>query len=291
MRGGTDVTNPIKVLENPELKRPFMVAGWPGMGGVAIITANYLKQKLDAQELGEIEPYDFFSPAQVSIKDQMIQTPEFPSSKFFFWDKGDEHDVIIFVGDAQPDRGYEFCNRVIDVAEEFHVERLYTCAAFSLSIRHSREPKVWAAATKQELIEYLRGYDLTLLEEGRIGGLNGLLLGVGKARGIEGVCLLGEMPAYAIPIANPKASRAVLKVLTRMLGVEVDLRELSAWAEQIEPTMEELYEALPEQAKEAIDKFEGMLTRMRSEELEANLELFEEMERFLHEWGDKGEKS
>ena len=282
------IETPVKIHKRPELKKPFMVAGWPGMGGVAIITANYLKQKLNAEEFGEIESYGFFSPAQVLIKDHMIQTPEFPSSKFFFWDEGQEHDLIIFIGDVQPDQGYEFCNKVIDVAEEFHVERVYTSATFALFIHHSREPKVWGTATKQELIEYLGSYEVMLMEEGRIAGLNGLLLGVGKERGIEGVCLLGEMPAYATQIANPKASRAVLEVLTRMLDIEVDMRELSAWAEKMEPAIEKLYEALPEQAKDAIDKFEGMLTSMRSEELEADQELFDEIERFLHELGDKG---
>jgi len=284
------MTNPIRLLRRPELKRPFMVAGWPGMGGVAIIAANYLKQKLNASELGEIEPHDFFSPAQVLIKDHIVQRPEFPSSKFFFWDKGDEHDLIIFVGNAQPDRGYEFSGRVVDVAEEFHVERIYTGAAFPLFIHHSREPKVWGTVTKQELIEYLRSYGVMLMEEGSIGGLNGLLLGVGQERGIEGVCLLGEIPVYATQIANPSASRAVLEVLARMLGVEVDMSELSAWAEQMQPAMEKLYEALPEQAKEAIDKFEGIVTSMRSEELEANQDLFDAIDRFLRELGDKGGK-
>lgn len=258
------------------------------MGGVAIITANYLKQKLGAADLGEIEPYHFFSPAQVTIKDHIIQAPEFPSSRFFFWDKGDEHDLIIFIGDAQPDRGVEFSHRVIDVAEEFHVERIYTSAAFPLLIHHASEPKVWGTATDPELIETLRSHEVMLMEEGSIGGLNGLLLGVAKERGIGGLCLLGEMPVYTTQIANPKASRAVLEVLTRMLDVEVDMGELSAWAEQMEPAMEKLYEALPEQAKEAIDKFEGIVTRMQPEELEANQELFDEIERFLHELGDGG---
>jgi len=280
----------VKLYKRPELKRPYLVAGWPGMGGVAIITASYLRQKLNAPAFGEIEPYDFFSPAQVAIKNQMIQRPEFPSSKFFFWDEGDQHDLIIFVGDAQPDRGYRFCNRVMDVAEEFHVERIYTSAAFPLFIHHAAEPKVWGTATTQGLVGYLKDHRVTLMEEGNIAGLNGLLLGVAKERGIQGICLLGEIPVYASQIANPRASGAVLGILTRMLGVGVDTGELSAWAEQVEPAMEQLYEALPEEAKEAIDKFEGIVTSMRPEELEANQELFDEIERFLRDLGDRGER-
>jgi len=282
----------VRLFERPELKRPFLLAGWPGMGGVATITANYLRQKLNAQELGEIEPHEFFSPHEVVIEDYQVCPPEFPSSKFYYWDQGQEHDMIIFIGDAQPDRGYAFCNRVIDVAEEFGVERIFTSAAFALFIPPFRDPEVWATATDQELIEYLRGYEVRLMDRGKIAGLNGLLLGVAKERGIGGICLLGEMPLYVTHIANPKASLAVLNILTRMLGVEVDTGELASWAEQMEPAIEKLYQALPEQAKQAMDEFEAKLKKTQSEEeLEADQELFDEIERFLDEWGDKGEKS
>ena len=78
------------------------------------------------------------------------------------------------------------------------------------------------------------------MTEGSIGGLNGLLLGVARQRGMEGVCLLGEMPIYATRIANPKASQAVLEVLTRMLGIVIDLEDLTDMAEQVEPNAEGL---------------------------------------------------
>ena len=257
---------------------------------MAIIAARYLRRKLGAQGFGHIEPLAFFSPSQVVIKDHLIEMPQLPSNKFYSWSWGQEHDLVLFVGNSQPDPGYVYCNHVIDVAEELQVERIYTCAAFPLFIHHSSEPKVWGTATTPDLIEYLRGFEARPMEDGTIAGLNGLLLGVAKERGMQGVCLLGEMPVYATQIANPKASRAVLEVLTRMLGVQLDLGELSAWADQVEPAMEKLYEALPEEAKKAIGKFEDTVTDMRSEELEANQELFDDIERFLHDLGDKGGK-
>jgi proteasome assembly chaperone (PAC2) family protein len=154
-------------------------------------------------------------------------------------------------------------------------------------------------------VKYLKAYGVMLMGEGTIGGLNGLLLGVARQRGIEGVCLLGEMPIYATRIANPKAAQAVLEVLTKMLGIEMDLEDLTAMAEQMEPNMEQLYGFLSEEAKEAIARFEDLTANLRSplrwdpstslrtssgQALEADQELFDEIERFLREQRDKGEE-
>jgi len=281
--------NPIKFFKKPQLKSPCLIAAWSGMGGVALITANYFRQKLEAEECGEILPSDFFSPTEVRIEDHVIQIPKFPENKFYFWDKGDRHDLLIFVGSDQPQRGWEFAHLILDVAEEFRVRRIYTSAAFPLWMHHSKESHVWGTATTAQLIEYLKAYRVMPMGEGSIGGLNGLLLGVARQRGMEGVCLLGEMPIYATRIANPKASQAVLGVLTKMLGVEIDLEDLTAMAEQVEPNMEQLYGFLSEEAKEAIARFEDLTAGLRSP-FEADQELFDEIERFLREQRDKGEE-
>jgi uncharacterized protein (TIGR00162 family) len=284
-----DMENPIKFSKKPQLKSPCLIAAWSGMGHVALIATKTLRQKLQAEECGEILPYDFFSPAEVLIEDHVIQVPKFPENKFYFWDKGDKHDLLIFVGNEQPQRAWEFAHLILDVAEEFRVRRIFTSAAFPLWMHHSKEPHVWGTATSAQLVKYLKVYGVMPMGEGSIGGLNGLLLGVARQRGMEGVCLLGEMPIYATRIANPKASQAVLEVLTKMLGIEIDLEDLTAMAEQVEPSMEQLYGFLSEEAKEAIARFEDLTANLRSP-LEADQELFDEIERFLREQRDRGEE-
>ncbi|GAI94899.1 unnamed protein product, partial [marine sediment metagenome] len=68
----------------------------------------------------------------------------------------------------------------------------------------------------------------------------GLLLGVAKERNIEGVCLLGEVPMYATRIQNPVAALAVLKVLTKVLGIEIDLAELAGLAVEASERMKQM---------------------------------------------------
>jgi predicted ATP-grasp superfamily ATP-dependent carboligase len=93
---------------------------------------------------------------------------------------------------------------------------------------------VFAANTHAGLLPELRERGAELLDEGEISGLNGSFLAAAAARGLEGVCLLGEFPFYASGIANPKASSAVLACFTGLAGVALHRAELDAVAARIE---------------------------------------------------------
>ena len=73
-----------------------------------------------------------------------------------------------------------------------------------------------------------------------------------KERGMDGICLLGEVPAYATQIANPRASLAVLGILTKMLGITIDLTELDNLAKQVDEEMDRIAKRV---TAEFIDQF------------------------------------
>ena len=222
----------VKLHARPKLRTPNMLAAWPGIGNVATIIANYLKSNLGFKELGAIEASYFFDPIGVLVKDNLVESPNFPQSLFYYYkNEGSGSDIILFIGDDQPSaKGYDLANCVLDTAERFQVQRIYTCAAAMTRIHHSEPPKVWGVATNQTVNQDLQTYHLEQSHNLQIAGLNGLLLGVAKERGMEGICLLGEVPVYASRVPNPMAALAVLKVLTTMLDIKVDLADLAKMA-------------------------------------------------------------
>ncbi len=240
----------VKLYAEPKLNSPNMLAAWPGVGNVAIIVATYLKKKLDFKELGEIEASNFFDPIGVVVKDNVVESPQFPQSKFYYWEnEGEGSDLILFIGEDQPTtKGYELANCVLDLASTFQTKRIYTCAAALTRIHHTEQPSVWGVATSQHMTDDLRRYDLVQRGNLQIAGLNGLLLGVAKERSIEGVCLLGEVPIYATRIQNPMAALAVLKGLSPMLDIEVDLDELAQMAAETKEMMKQV-------ASEAMEEY------------------------------------
>ncbi len=231
----------VKLQKEPKLNSPYLVAAWPGMGNVALKAATYLKEKLRAEEFGEIEPGGFFYPVGASIQGNVIEIPKFPKSKFYYWkDRRYLHDLVIFLGEAQPsvEKEYEFACEILDLVGKFGVERVYTFAAMPSVMEHNKEPKVWGVVTHPLLAKDLRDYGVSLMNEGQISGMNGLLLAVAKEKGLQGICLLGELPYYTIQIENPKSSKAVLEIMCKMLGMEVDTSELDYQAERIEGEIE-----------------------------------------------------
>jgi proteasome assembly chaperone (PAC2) family protein len=244
----------IKLYKRPRPKNCVMIASWPGIGDVSLTAAKYLVEKLNAVEIGEIDPINFFEPMGVTVRDNVVDSPRFPESKFYYSQNGKAgKGLVIFIGEEQPGfKGYELVGCVLDVAQRLKVTRVYSCAAAVTRIHHSEEVKVWGAATTSKLVDELNKHDVILRGNLRIAGLNGLILGTAKERGMEGICLLGEVPAYATQIANPRASLSVLGILTKMLGITLDLTELSRLAEQADEEMDRIAKRV---TAEFIDQF------------------------------------
>ena len=92
--------------------------------------------------------------------------------------------------------------------------------------------------------------------QGNITGLNGLLLGVAKKRGLEAICVMGEVPIYlqGFPFPYPKASKSVLEVLTAALGIRIEMQGIAELAERSEREIDRLYERFPSEIREQLDK-------------------------------------
>lgn len=228
--------------EIPQLNHPWLVAVWPGMGNVALNAGVYLMAKMDMKLLGEIEDGEFFDVDHVEVKGGLIQPGRRPRNRLFLWSDPDRmRDIVVLLGEAQPAVGnYSFCQRTIAYARELGVERVLTFAAMATQMHPHHASRVFGAATDGAGLKELARLELELLEDGHIGGLNGVLLGAAADRGLRGVCLLGEMPHVLTRIPFPKASAAILQVFTAMTGVTLDFSELERQVEMMDRQLSEL---------------------------------------------------
>ena len=115
----------VRLYTEPKLRNPSLIAAWPGMGGVAIIAARYLVERLEAKEFGYVEPYEFFDPGVVSIRGNVVEEPAFPECKFHSWKKRGADSLVILTGDAQPSvNAYRLANQILDAAQKLVELRL-----------------------------------------------------------------------------------------------------------------------------------------------------------------------
>lgn len=234
--------NAVRLYKEPKSRDCDLLASWPGIGNVSLILARYLKDKIGAEEIGIVEPFDFYNPIGVMVKNNIVEAPQFPESKFYYWhNPRSERGLVLFISDEQPSsKGYDLANCVLDISKKLRIKRIYTCAAAITKMHHTEMPKVWGAATHANLINDLKKYDIVLRGDIQIAGLNGLFLGVAKERGMDGICLLGEVPMYTTRIPNPKAALAILGVMVQILDINLDLSELAGLAKQADEEMKKL---------------------------------------------------
>ena len=243
---------PLKLYKRPKLKGARLVVAWGCIGEVGIEGVTYLRDKIGATEFAEIEPYDFFD-VPIQVEEGVIQKLEFPESKFYYWKNRKGDDLIICIADYEPSRlRYEYAELILDVAQQFKVGKVYTICAFPSPIHHDEEPRVFGVVNNAKLIRYMKQYDVTLLGERSLTSMNAILLGLARKRNIRGIYLLGEVPSYTTEIANPKSCQAVLRVLTAMLDLYIDMSEISESAKQAE---EEIDKRVKAASSEFIDHF------------------------------------
>ncbi len=226
------------------LHKPWLIAVWPGMGQVAISAGYYLMAKLGMHQLAEFSTKELFDVEHVEVKNGLIQVGRRPRSRLFAWnDPHGRHDLIVFIGEAQPAiNKYNFCHSLIEFARTLGVERVFTFAAMATPMHPEHESRIFAAATDEQALAELKRLELEILEDGHIGGLNGVLLGAVAEAGLSGACLLGEMPHIFAQLPFPKASLAVLQVFSLMANIEIDLTELTEQARDMEQKLGELLE-------------------------------------------------
>lgn len=227
----------IKIIKSPKLKNPYFIAAWPGMGDVAFKAALHLIKVLKAEEFAELSSEDFFYLTGSAINSGLLEAPELPRGKFYYWKnpasrknvKGQKNfDLVIFVSNAQPDlsKAEIYSRRIATFLKSLKVKTAVSFAAMPQPIEHTQPSSVWFAATSKELALKLKNHNIKMLPQGQISGMNGLFLGIARELGLEGICLLGDIPLYTIQIENPKATKAVLQALGKFLNFQFDLREL-----------------------------------------------------------------
>lgn len=229
------------VIEEPDLKDPILIEGLPGIGNVGKIAAMHLIQEIDAKKFMILHSTLF--PPQIIVKDSgQIETM---SNEFYYKkaDKPSQRDIIFVTGNTQSatSKGqHVLTQKILDIALDYGVSYIYTLGGLGVG-RLVEKPKVFGAVTNESSIPGLEdmGVVLKRVGVGQIVGVSGLLLGLGKLKGVDGVCLMGETSGYYL---DPNSAKAVLEVLVKILDLDIDMEGLDKKAIDTEKMLAEAQE-------------------------------------------------
>ncbi len=226
----------------PDVKDPIFVEGLPGVGNVGKLAAQHLVDTLGAELWCDIFSHDF--PPQVTVqtdgtvrlvRNQLWAVPA----------EGDAPALVIMTGDYQPLSSpgqFALVEGVLERIVPLGAKRMFTLGGYGLGTS-IEEPDVLGAATDLAMVEELQALGVKFQEDepgGGIIGASGLFLGLGMEQGLRGACLMGETSGYMV---DPQAAGAVLVVLGKLLGREIDLADIEDKAGEIDRITQQLHDA------------------------------------------------
>jgi len=218
----------VQMYEKPALTDPVLIEGLPGIGFVANISALHLIQDLKAKLFAEIRS-SFFQDLAMTAEDGKTH---FPINELYYHKGRDgERDLIILYGNTQALTTvgqYELCGRILDVAEQLGCRYIMTLGGLKREEKVEK-PGLYCAASDRETLQDALNLGAKIIG-GRIFGVAGLLVGLGRLRDMRGFCLLAETPGL---YPDAVAAREALKAVCGMLHLEVNLSRLNRAAEAI----------------------------------------------------------
>ncbi|MBS3052554.1 MAG: proteasome assembly chaperone family protein [Candidatus Aenigmarchaeota archaeon] len=219
----------IKELKKPpKLNNPLFIEGLPGVGNVGRISAGYLSDELKAVKFADLFSPHFYPFVLLNQESEI----HILKNEFYYWKatKKGQRDLIILVGDSQsidPMGHYEIVEAVLNYIQKLGVKEMVTIAGLNVG-NLERDPKVVGAVSDVDLIKKYKDLNIDFNAGNKVGtivGAAGLFVGLGQSRGMKGICLLGETSGLP-EIPDPKSAEIVLKTLTKMLNVDLNMSKL-----------------------------------------------------------------
>ncbi len=231
----------VEPIADPDLTDPVLIEGLPGVGHVGKLAAEHLLEEFDSTLVRQVYAQEF--PPQVEIDEEGVA--DLTCAEFHAVETdGDGPDLLVLTGDHQAATNaghYQLTDAFLDIATSFGVERVFALGGVPTG-ELIEEYTVIGAVTDADAKDELLDADVEFREDepaGGIVGVSGLLLGLGKRRGLTASCLMGETSGYLV---DPKSARAVLEVLQELLEFDVDYETLEDRAEEMEEVAEKIQE-------------------------------------------------
>jgi proteasome assembly chaperone (PAC2) family protein len=199
-------------VEDADIRKPIVIAAMQDMGNVGSIAIDFINKSACTR------PFRYIS---IPFPNFVVDNGGYIEFQREKWEYryGSDGSVVVFGGGlGQPQTNqelYDLCQDVIDVAKQYSAQLVYTLGAFHTDRKFGKNPKTFFAATTLELAKKIKclGLDPTP-GSSLITGFNGLILGMAKEAGLQGIGLYAEIDDPQIP--QFRAVKSLLLTLEKL---------------------------------------------------------------------------
>jgi len=256
----------IMYLEKPNLHKPCLIIGfegWPNAAEVSSSALQHLVESLKAKKSASVPTDNFYQVSSIRpvavIKEGKLVELKLPGNHFYYVKEFPPTDLILFSGIEPHLRWNVFVDLLLGLAERFDVSQVFTIGGTYDYIPHTYPPLVSALFTHEDLREKVIQAGLGLTEYTGPISIHTYILEAARKRGLKAMSLWGHAPQY-LQTRNLKVVCAVLKSLTDMLEMKIDLSDLERAGDYFDQQVNHLVEDDPK-LQEVISKLEEAYKR------------------------------
>jgi len=237
-----DVMEGIQIyeLKRMDLRDATVIDGFPSVGLVSSIVANYLINALGLQQIGIMDSVYFPTVSLVRNGEPMNPVRIYAGPK----QEGADQ-LVVFISEFQPPPNLVkgIASTVLDWALDQKCDLLVCPEGLIVDSEGASEPReieVYGIGSTESSMDLLRKNKVTIFEEGVITGVAGVLLNEGRKKDFDVVTLLSEAhPEYP----DARAAARVIETIDKLLlHTRLDAKPLYEEAERIEMQLKSIHE-------------------------------------------------
>jgi proteasome assembly chaperone (PAC2) family protein len=242
--------------EVPELRKPFLLAGfagWNDAGQAATYALETLTDGWSATPFAEIEPENFYDFTEarptISLGSSRQRRLTWPGNTFYAHRMpAQEHDIVVLIGTEPQLRWKTFCRHILSVAERTNASCLVTLGALLADVPHTQPPTLTGFASTSKLVPQLQKLGVHLSTYEGPTGILGALHDAWRRTRRPAVSIWGNVPHYISATPNPQVALALVGRVSLLLGTALPTASLQnharAFAAQVDEALRENPEAL-----------------------------------------------
>jgi proteasome assembly chaperone (PAC2) family protein len=225
-------------------------SGWADAGYISTYCLNYLISKLQPEKFAEIISDEFYvlsnleKRPKVLIENACLEAFNYPTMVFYFWRGDGGRNVILSVG-PEPDLKWdEFLDVLAVIVEEMNIKMIYTIGGVL-----SGEREITAVVNQQDLKNELSQYNISSIRSYKgPSSIHSAMLSYFGQKNIKAITLWGNTPISQAE--DPKSWYEMVKKITQIFGIVIDLEDLKRWSEEFEKKIKK------EEKKEKMKQYE-----------------------------------
>ena len=224
-------------FEDVDLHDATIIAGFPSIGLVSTIAANYLIDALNLRQIGCVRSSQFPALSVVHTGEPLSPV------RIYAGTQSNGKKIAVFVSEFKPKP--DLINSISDAIMKWATEKgcklLISPEGMVVEGKDSEEERTveaYAIGSTESARNMLTTKDIAQFKNGIIAGVSGVLLNRGKQSDFDVISILAEAhPNYP----DAKAAAAAINVMATVMEVEINVTPLYEESQRIEKQLQKFH--------------------------------------------------